>query len=140
MTLTSTRSMDALSNEPMENGLATVIIGSAIEVQRHLGPGLVKSAYEIALCREMQLRGLSFKRQISIAATYKDILLPDAYRIDLLVEDRVIVELKAIEKLLPIHEAQLLTYLRFTDKRLGLLLNFHSMPMKSGIRRVASNL
>lgn len=124
----------------VENRLAPQIIGAAIEVQRVLGPGLVESAYQVALCRELDLRGLGHQTQVGVSAQYKGVLIPSAYRIDVVVEDRVILEIKAVERLLAVHEAQLLTYLRFTDKRLGLLLNFHAVPMKSGIRRVANNL
>ena len=123
-----------------ENRVATSIIGAAIEVQKHLGPGLMESAYETALCRELELRGLQFSRQTPVSVRYKDVLLVDAYRADLIVEDHVIIEIKAVEHLLPIHEAQLLTYLRFADKRLGLLLNFHTLPLKAGVRRVVNQL
>jgi GxxExxY protein len=126
--------------EPVENQVATEVIGAAIEVHRHLGPGMIESAYELALSHELALRKLTCRRQLSIAARYKHIDIPDAYRIDLMVEESVVVEIKAVESLLPVHEAQLLTYLRFTEKRLGLLLNFHAFPMKAGIRRVANKL
>lgn len=131
---------DDLVDEPVENRISTAIIGAAIEVQRHLGGGLVESVYEQAFCHELGLRGLAFEQQLPVAAHYKGIVLPHAYRLDLLVEDRVVVELKTVERLLPVHEVQLLTYLRFTGKRLGLLLNFHAMPIKSGIRRVVNQL
>jgi len=124
----------------VENRLASQIIGAAIEVQRVLGPGLVESAYEMALCRELEILGLGHQTQVGVSANYKGVLIPGAYRIDVVVEDAVILEIKVVERLLPVHESQLLTYLRFTDKRLGLLLNFHAVPMKSGIRRVANNL
>ncbi len=123
-----------------ENEISAQIIGAAIEVQRHLGVGLVESAYEIALSHELTLMGLGHERQLPLAASYKGILLQDAYRLDLLVEDKVVVELKTVERLHMIHEAQLLTYLRFSQKRLGLLVNFHAMPLKSGIRRVVNSL
>jgi GxxExxY protein len=123
-----------------ENRLATAILGAAVEVHRHLGSGLVESAYETALCHELQLRGIGFARQVAVPVLYKETVLPEAYRLDLIVENRVVVEIKAIERLLPVHEAQLLTYLRFIDKRLGLLLNFHALPMKSGMRRVVNHL
>ena len=123
-----------------ENEISAQVIGAAIEVQRHLGAGLVESAYEMALSHELALLGLARVRQVLLAASYNGILLQDAYRLDLLVEDKVVVELKTVEKLHTIHEAQLLTYLRFSQKRLGLLLNFHAMPLKSGIRRVVNSL
>jgi GxxExxY protein len=123
-----------------EDECATTIIGAAIEVQSHLGPGLVESAYEAALCHELGLRDVHFERQLRTPAIYKGLVLPDAYRVDVLVEHAVVVEIKAVEQLLPIHQAQLLTYLRFTGKRLGLLLNFHATPLKAGIRRIANQL
>lgn len=132
--------MQELRDDIVENRLATAIIGAAIEVQRHLGAGLVESAYERALCHEFDLRGLRWQSQLPVSADYKGVLIPDAYRLDLMIENLVVVELKVVEKLLPIHEAQLLTYLRFTGKKLGLLLNFHSTPMKSGVRRVVNGL
>src|SRR5687767_4763049 len=103
-----------------ENRVATSIIGAAIEVQKYLGPGLLEAAYETALCHELELRGLTFTRQTPVAVRYKSVTLLEAYRADLIVAESVIVEIKAIENLLPIHEAQLLTYLRFAGKRLGL--------------------
>jgi GxxExxY protein len=123
-----------------ENRVATSIIGAAIEVQKHLGPGLLETAYETALCYELELRGLTFTRQTPVAVRYKDVTVLDAYRADLIVADSVIVEIKAIDNLIPIHEAQLLTYLRFAGKRLGLLFNFHALPLKAGMRRVVNHL
>jgi GxxExxY protein len=130
-----------ISDEQLpENRVATAVIGAAIEVQKHLGPGLMESAYETAMVHELGLRGLAHARQTPVSVRYKDVMLVDAYRADLIVADLVIVEIKAIEHLLPIHEAQLLTYLRFADKRLGLLLNFHALPLKAGVRRVVNQL
>jgi GxxExxY protein len=126
--------------ETIENQLATRIIGASIEVSRHLGSGLVESAYEMALAVELGLQGLAVKHQQSLDVHYKGQELPSAFRMDLIVEDRVVVELKAVETLLPVHHAQLLTYLRLADKRLGLLINFHAIPLKSGIRRIANHL
>ncbi|MFN0317094.1 MAG: GxxExxY protein [Burkholderiales bacterium] len=123
-----------------ENECSNSIVGAAIEVHRHLGPGLLEGAYELALSHELGLRGLRFVRQTKLAAVYKGLELPESYRIDLMVEDLVIVEVKAVEKLLAIHEVQLLTYLRFANKRLGLLLNFHAAVMRDGVKRVVNNL
>lgn len=116
------------------------IIGAAIEVHRHLGPGLLEGAYEVALWHELGCRNVRAVRQLRLPAIYKGIELPDSYRIDLLVEDRVIVEIKAVESLALIHSVQLLTYLRFANKRLGLLLNFHAPTMRGGIKRVVNRL
>ena len=123
-----------------ENDCSNLIIGAAIEVHRELGVGLLESAYELAMAVELEQRGLRFERQIPLAASYKGVALGDAYRIDLLVEGSVIVEIKAVASLAPIHSSQLLTYLRLAHKRLGLLLNFHSGSMRSGIKRVVNRL
>jgi GxxExxY protein len=119
-----------------ENQLTETIIGCAIEVHRALGPGLLESAYEECLCFELSQKGLLFKRQIPISVIYKGINLDCGYRIDLLVNNLVIVELKTVEKLLPIHEAQLLTYLKLDKKSLGLLINFNVPVLRQGIKRL----
>jgi GxxExxY protein len=115
------------------------IIGAAIEVHRELGPGLLESAYEQCLCHELTLRGLRFQRQVEVPVVYKGIRLDCGYRIDVIVEDSVIVELKTVDKLLPIHEAQLLTYLKLFGRQLGLLLNFNVPVLKDGIKRMVNN-
>jgi len=119
-----------------KNELSDRVIGHAIEVHRHLGPGLLESAYEECLCYELAKDGLAFERQRSLPVTYKEIRLDVAYRIDLVVERKLIVEVKTAERLLPIHEAQLLTYLRLSRIQIGLLLNFHTPALKDGIRRL----
>ncbi|MEO6568739.1 MAG: GxxExxY protein [Opitutaceae bacterium] len=120
------------------NRLTEQIIGAAIEVHRDLGPGLLESAYQTALAHEFCLRGLAFEEQKLCAVTYKDLLIEDAYRLDFLVEKLVVVELKAIDALLDVHEAQVLTYLRFTSCRIGLLFNFRTTLLtKHGLRRLA---
>ncbi len=111
------------------------IIGAAIEVHRNLGPGLLESAYEECLCHELHLRGLDCKRQVPLPLLYKGLRLDCGYKIDLVVQDEVVVELKAVEKLLPVHEAQLLTYLKLTGKRVGLLINFNVPLLTQGIVR-----
>jgi GxxExxY protein len=110
------------------------IIGAAIEVHRNLGPGLLESAYEECLCHELHLRGLDFKRQEPLPLLYKGLRLDCGYKLDLIVQDQVILKLKAVEKLLPIHEAQLLTYLRLTGKRVGLLINFN-VPLLTQVQK-----
>ncbi len=115
--------------------LSDQVIGAAIEVHRQLGPGLLESAYEACVAHELSLRGIPFERQIDVPLDYKGVHLDVGYRIDLLVEDKIIVELKAVEKVLPIHEAQLLTYLRLLKKPVGLLLNFSVPVLKDGIIR-----
>jgi GxxExxY protein len=111
------------------------IIGAAIEVHRHLGPGLLENAYEECLCRELELRGIPFRRQHPVRIEYKSVSVEAAYRIDVLVADLVVIELKAVEKLEPIFEAQLLTYLRLYRRWLGLLMNFNVPVLKDGILR-----
>jgi len=111
------------------------IIGAALEVHRPLGPGLLESAYEECLCHELCRRGMGFRRQVDLPVDYKGVKLDCGYKIDLLVGDEVILELKAAEKLLPIHQAQLLTYLKLARKRLGLLINFNVPLLTQGIIR-----
>jgi GxxExxY protein len=119
----------------IEEELTQAIIGAAIEVHRVLGPGLLESAYEECLCHELSLRGLSFKRQVELPVVYKGIRLDCGYRMDLVVEDRVVLELKTVEQLLPVHEAQLLTYLKLSGIKVGLLFNFHAETLKQGMKR-----
>jgi GxxExxY protein len=111
------------------------IIGAAIEVHRVLGPGLLESAYEECLSHELTLRGVPFERQKPLPVVYKGMKLECGYRVDLLVDGRVVVELKAVEALAPIHDAILLTYLRLSGCKIGLLINFHCVVLKDGIRR-----
>jgi GxxExxY protein len=123
---------------PEINQLTEQIIGAAIEVHRELGPGLLESAYQRALAHELSLRGLSFEEQKLCPVQYKDLLIEDAYRLDFLVGGKVVVELKAIDELLGVHEAQVLTYLRFSSCHIGLLFNFRTTLLtKHGLRRLA---
>ena len=115
--------------------LTQEVIGAAIEVHKQLGPGLLESAYEECLCHEFHLRGTSFTRQVPLPVEYKGIKLDCGYRIDLMVEDSVVLELKSIEAMLPIHDAQLLTYLRLAQERVGLLINFNVSVLAKGIVR-----
>jgi len=118
--------------------LSKEIIGAAIEVHRHLGPGLFESAYEECLCCELALRGIEFKRQVPLPLNYKGMRLDCGYRLDLLVEDLVVVELKAAGSLEPIHDAQLLTYLKLSDIWLGMIINFNVKMLKDGVRRLVN--
>ncbi|MBZ5704174.1 MAG: GxxExxY protein [Acidobacteriia bacterium] len=111
------------------------IIGAAIEVHRALGPGLLESTYEECLCHELRLRGLEFRRQVAIPVLYKGVSLDCGYRLDLVVQDEVVLELKSVEQLLPVHEAQLLTHLKLSGKRVGLLINFNVPLLTEGISR-----
>ena len=123
-----------------ENPISKEIIGAAIEVHRQLGPGLLESAYEECMAHEFTLRGIQFERQKPLHVVYKGIKLDCGYRLDFLVAQSVIVELKAVEKLMPIHDAQTITYLKLTKCKLGLILNFNVRLMRTGIKRVVLNL
>jgi GxxExxY protein len=114
------------------------IIGAAIEVHRHLGSGLLESAYQSCLAFELKQLGLKVNEQRPLPVIYKQVELDCGYRIDLVVEDEIIVEIKAVEKLLPIHEAQLLSYLRLAKKKVGLLMNFHVPVIKNGVKRIVN--
>ena len=116
--------------------LTEKVIGAAIEVHRALGPGLLESAYEECLCRELDLRGLAFQRQVPLPVEYKGVKLDCGYRLDLVVQDAVVLELKCADHILPVHEAQLLTYLKLTGKRIGLIINFNvAVLVRGGIVR-----
>jgi GxxExxY protein len=116
----------------LQEDLTEKIIGAAIEVHRALGPGLLESAYEECLCREFNLRGLTFLRQVPLPVEYKGVKLDCGYRLDLIVQDEVIIELKCVEHLLPVHDAQLLTYLQLTRKRVGIIINFNVATLVRG--------
>jgi len=117
------------------NELTELLIGCAIEVHRTLGPGLLESAYEVCLCRELSLRGIHFERQVAIPVEYKGVKLDCGYRADLIVTDMILVEIKAVDQLAPIHDAQLLSYLKLTGLKVGLLINFNERMLTHGIRR-----
>jgi GxxExxY protein len=133
MHLLTTESQSHRENEKDQR--TAPIIGAAIEVHRHLGPGLLESAYDQCLCHELHLRNLPFQRQLDLPVSYKGIKLDCGYKIDLIVSDEVIVELKSIERILPVHEAQLLTYLKLSGKPVGLLINFNVPLLTRGIIR-----
>lgn len=117
------------------NQITEKIIGCAIEVHKRLGPGLLESAYEECLSYELKSAGFTIERQVPVPVVYKDIKLECGYRIDILVEKTVVLELKTIEAFAPVHEAQILTYLKFANKPIGLLINFNVTLLKNGIRR-----
>jgi GxxExxY protein len=120
--------------------IATRVLDAAFEVHRHLGPGLLESTYEMALCHELSRLGLPFERQKDMPVRYKGVHLDCGYRLDLVVDGEVLVELKAIDALPPVHEAQLLTYLKLADRYLGLLINFNVPLLKQGIKRLVNRL
>jgi GxxExxY protein len=119
----------------IEETLTQQIIGAAIEVHRHLGPGLLESAYQTCLAHELTLRGIPFESEVPLPLSYKGSQVECGYRLDLLVDGKVVVELKAVDALLPVHEAQLMTYLRLSGCRVGLLINWHVPVLKDGVKR-----
>ena len=121
-----------IENDP----LTERIIGAAIEVHRHLGPGVLESVFEECICYELAEAKLSVRRQVGLPVIYKGLRLELGFRPDLVVDEKVIVELKCVEKLLPVHDAQLLTYLRLSGLHTGLLINFQSQPLRNGIKRM----
>jgi GxxExxY protein len=127
-----------MNNKDRANSLSREIIGSAIEVHRTLGPGLLESAYLAALTYELNSKAIPFRTQVALPVDYKGTTLDAGYRIDLLVDNLIIVEVKSVDKLIRIHEAQLLTYLKLTGKWLGLLVNFNVPILKQGIKRLVS--
>ena len=125
-----------MEDKERANLLSNRIIGTAIEVHKALSPGLLESAYEACLYHELNLQGIHIQRQVPLPIKYKGLELEIGYRLDLLIEDLIIVELKAVERIEPIHEAQLMTYLRLTGIWLGLLLNFNVPVLRHGIKRI----
>ena len=119
-----------------EEKITEQIIGAAIEVHRCLGPGLLESAYQICLAHELSMRGLKFEQEKSLPVEYKGVLLNYGYRLDLLVDDKAVVELKSVDSLESVHEAQLLTYLKLSGKEVGILINFNVPLLKEGIKRM----
>ncbi len=119
--------------------ISEIIIGAAIDVHKALGPGLLKSAYEECLFYELNIRNLTVNRQVNLPVTYKEVQIDIGYRLDLLVENKVVVELKAVDKLMSIHDAQLLTYMKLVDCTVGLLINFNVPVLKQGLRRKVLN-
>ena len=121
-----------------ENELSNKIIGCALEVHKRLGPGLLESAYQECLSYELMLAGLKVQKEVPLPVVYKDVKLEHGYRIDLLVENKVVIEIKTVEAFTDVHTAQVLTYLRFGNFKLGLLLNFYVTSLKNGIKRVVT--
>jgi GxxExxY protein len=122
------------------NEVTGTVVDAAMKVHTALGPGLLESAYEACLVYELRKRGLKVLAQVALPVVYEDVRLDAGYRIDLLVEDAVVVELKAVERLVPVHEAQLLSYLKLSGKKAGLLINFNVLHLKDGIKRVVNKL
>ncbi len=123
-----------------ENEIAKIIVDAAFQIHKRLGPGLLETVYEVVLAHDLKRRGLKVKRQVPVPIIYDDIKFDEGFRADLIVEEKIIVELKSVEKVIPVHKKQLLTYLRLADKRLGLLINFGSELIRDGISRVVNNL
>ena len=123
-----------------ENEIAQIIVDAALKVHKALGPGLLESVYERVLSHELQKRGLEVNVQVVVPIIYEGMVFNEAFRADLIVENKVIVELKSVENVQPVHKKQLLTYLRLADKRLGLLINFGTVLLKDGVSRVVNQL
>jgi len=123
-----------------ENQISYLIIGASLQIHKTVGPGLLESAYETALIYELRKAGLNVRNQVALPFNYKDTRLEVGYRIDLIVNEKVIVEIKSIETLLPVHYSQLLTYLRLSGLKLGLLINFNCSKLNDGIHRIVNNL
>ncbi|HYE01075.1 MAG TPA: GxxExxY protein [Alphaproteobacteria bacterium] len=119
-----------------DDDLTGRVIGLAIDIHKALGPGLLESAYHACLCHELERHGVPFQKERKLPVRYRELVLEQAYRIDLIVEGRLVVELKAVDRLLPIHEAQVLTYLRLSGIPVGLLINFNSVRLIDGVRRL----
>ena len=123
-----------------ENDIAKIVVDSAYHIHRNLGPGLLESVYETVLSYKLQKKGLDVKRQVPVPITYDNLKFEEGYRADLIVDHRVIIELKSVENVLPVHKKQLLTYLKLANKKLGLLINFGAELIRDGIFRVVNNL
>ena len=123
-----------------ENEISKIVVNACYRIHTRLGPGLLESVYEVVLARELERNGLRVQRQVAVPIVWEDLKFDEGFRADLIVEGKVIIELKSVEKVVPVHYKQLLTYLRLTDKRLGLLVNFGEALIKNGIRRVVNRL
>ena len=123
-----------------ENQIADGIVDAAFRVHRHFGPGLLESAYEACLAHELLSMGFNVEKQVALPLVYQDVKFDAGYRLDLWVERLVIIEVKAVDELHPVHMAQMITYLKLTGNRLGMIINFHSTLLKNGMRRVVNNL
>ena len=123
-----------------ENEISSKIIGASIEVHKQLGPGLLENTYEICLAHELKLMGLEVKQQVPLPVIYKDIKLNAGYRIDMIVENKVIIEIKSVDALAPIHTAQILTYLKLKDLKFGLLINFNEIKVIDGLKRIINGV
>jgi len=123
-----------------ENEIAKIVVDATFHIHKKLGPGLLESVYEVVLAHVLKERGFKVKRQVPVAIVFEGIRFDEGFRADLIVEDKVIVELKSVEKVMTVHKKQLLTYLRLADKRLGLLINFGSELIRDGISRVVNGL
>jgi GxxExxY protein len=133
--------MEGVLHDPISaraEEVATAVVDAAVKVHRALGPGLLESVYEACLCYELSKRGIPYQRQVSLPVRYEEVFIETGFRLDVLVDECVIVELKSIEAIAPIHEAQLLTYLKLANLRLGFILNFNVPLMKQGIKRMVT--
>jgi GxxExxY protein len=129
-----------IENNLHENAISKVIVDAAFKIHSKLGPGLLESVYETILAYELRKRGFRVERQVPVPITWEDIQFEEGYRLDLMIEDKVLVEVKSVEAVVPVHKKQLLTYLRLMDKRLGLVINFNEELIRNGISRVVNGL
>ena len=127
-------------NNPTENQIAQMVVDAAFHIHKELGPGLLESVYEVVLARDLEKRGLEVVRQKPVPIVYDGVKFDEGFRADMVVQDKVLLELKAVEEIATVHKKQLLTYLRLTNKRLGLLINFGSSMIKNGIFRIVNGL
>jgi GxxExxY protein len=132
--------MKEMTSQPIENEISYQIIGAAMKIHKILGPGLLESAYEASLAFELAENGLCVKTQVPMPMVYNKVKLDIGYRLDMIVENKVIVEIKSIERIAPVHFAQTLTYLRLSERKLGLLINFNQVLLKNGIHRLVNGL
>ena len=122
-----------------DNELSGLVIGSAIEVYKALGPGLLESVYQSCMMKELRIRGVLVESEVPVTVEYKGDVITQAYRVDMLIDNQLVVELKVVDRLTAVHKAQLLTYLRLMNKKLGLLINFNELVVKNGIKRLINN-
>ena len=135
---TEIQKIDFMNREKL-NEISKIIVDASYTVHKEMGPGLLESIYELCLMKELSIRGINVKSQVSIPLIYKNFQLSKDFRIDILVENEIILELKAVEYILPVHKAQIISYLKLADKRLGFLINFNVPLLKDGIKRIVNN-
>jgi GxxExxY protein len=134
------RNLREIGGDMQENDIGTILIGAAIDLHKNLGPGLLETVYEVILAKQLTKKGLNVQRQVSIPIEYEGEQFEEGFRVDLFIEGKVIIELKSVEKITPVHKKQLLTYLKLTNTKLGYIFNFGEEVMKNGIYRIVNDL